>query len=517
MGFKGRTNTPIAAMQLALDEARSDLDAVTRVVRRLDNAHTAAEAVELALTTVRDEFGWAYGSHWRVENDGALHWSQETGTVSPEFRAVTEAASFREGVGLSGRAWKSRDLVFVPDLGEVDDCVRAPVAQESGVRSGVCFPLMRDGAVVGTMDFFTLETIEPSEGRLAALRCVGLIVSQAIERLATAEQHREDARDVEAVATVIREVTVAASRDDALQRALETIRHGFGWEYASYWRIDPDANALTFVQESGSAGDEFRQVTREASFAHGVGLAGRAWKAKDMLFVPDLAEVDDCVRAPAARRAGVKSGVCLPIVVRGEVVGTMDFFTMTSVELSPSRESALRNTAFLVGQALERHAGTDRLREAAAALVESIERVEVQVEQATTVADEGQRLAAHANSEVAALGASSAEIGEVVNVIQSIASQTNLLALNATIESARAGEAGLAFAIVAREVKALADATATATTEVGTKVSAIQDQVNQVVGSLGQIGDVVDRVHSTQREIEAVLANQQETTRSILR
>ncbi len=517
MGFTRRGREPAAWMQAALDEARSDVDAVTRVVRRLESARSADDAARVALDTVREEFGWAYGSYWKVAHDSTLQWSLEAGTVSPEFRDVTEAASFREGVGLCGRAWKSRDLVFVPDLGEVDDCVRAPVAQKSGVRSGVCFPLMRDGAVAGTMDFFTLDPIAPSEGRLAALRCVGLIVSQTIERLAAVEQHREDTQDVESVATVIREVTVAESREEALQRALEAIRLGFGWEYASFWRIDPALNALTFVQESGTAGDEFRQVTREASFAYGVGLAGRTWKAKDLVFVPDLAEVTDCVRAPAARRAGVRSGVCLPIIVHGEVVGTMDFFTVRSVELSASRESALRNTAFLVGQALERHAGTDRLREAASLLADSIQRVEAQIEQATTVADEGQRLAARANGEVAALGESSAEIGEVVTVIQTIASQTNLLALNATIESARAGEAGLAFAIVAREVKALADATATATTEVGTKVGAIQHQVGAVIEALARIGDVVDRVHSTQREIESVLATQQETTRSILR
>ena len=54
------------------------------------------------------------------------------------------------------------------------------------------------------------------------------------------------------------------------------------WAYGSYWRVDVDAGALRFVQESGDAGEEFRQVTLAASFKRGVGLAGRAWQAEDL-------------------------------------------------------------------------------------------------------------------------------------------------------------------------------------------------------------------------------------------
>ncbi|HEY8719712.1 GAF domain-containing protein [Pengzhenrongella sp.] len=514
--FIARTDGPAGAVGM-LAEAKANVDAVTAVVSTLAGTRTIKEAVSAALDLVRQRFGWAYGSYWVIDPvGGALRFAQDSGEVAEEFRRVTLEASFKEGVGLSGRAWKARDLVFVADLGELRDCVRAPAAQRMGVKSGICFPLMEDGVVTGTMDFFAMETVELSEQRLATLRSIGILVSQAIERIATAGRQRDASRDIDAVNRVIRDLTSADSGKDALNKALNTVREGFGWAYGSYWAVDQSDHALHFVQESGDAGNEFREVTRKASFAEGVGLAGRAWKTRDLVFVADLAKLTDCVRAPVAGRAGVKSGVCLPILVGGQVIGTMDFFATTTLTLSTGREDALRNTAFLLGQSLDRLAADERLRTAGRELVTSIQEVERNVLAATSVANEGQQLAEEANRNVAGLGVSSTKIGEVVKAIRAIAAQTNLLALNATIEAARAGEAGRGFAVVAHEVKELANETAAATTEVGDKVQTIQQQVQDVVRSLAEIRGVVDRINETQTTISGVLTEQVAVTQAIL-
>lgn len=500
-----------------LEEARANVAAVTAVVHALARATSSAAAITAALDVVREQFGWAYGSYWRVDGaTGVLRFAQESGDAGPEFRRVTLSASFAKGVGLSGRAWRARDLVSVADLGELTDCVRAPAAQRAGVRSGVCFPLLDGGVVTGTMDFFATERLELSPQRLDTLRAIGVLVSQAIERVVAAERHTEDARDIAAVQDVLQGVHAAATREEALSRALDSIRTGFGWVYGSFWQVDDADRVLRFAQESGTAGQEFRDVTLTASFKEGVGLSGRAWRSRDLVFVEDLAELTDCVRAPAAKRAGVKSGVCLPIVVDGEIVGTMDFFTTTTVTLTPGREAALRNTAFLLGQALERFAGAARLRRAGEELLASIGEVEQNVLSASAVAGEGRRLADSVRDEVAGLGDSSASIGKVVKTIQAIAAQTNLLALNATIEAARAGEAGRGFAVVANEVKDLANETARATTDVDEKVRAIQAQVHQVVTSIAEISSVVERVDDTQTTIGGVLTEQLAVTRAIL-
>ncbi|WP_222193271.1 GAF domain-containing protein [Modestobacter italicus] len=510
-----RRTAPDRTAELA--EARSDVTAVTRVLAALDRTSTAEEVARVALDTVRECFGWAYGSYWRIApEDGRLHFAVESGDAGQEFRQVTLTASFAEGVGLSGRAWRARDLVFVPDLGELTDCVRAPAAQRAGVRSGVCFPVLRRGAVVGTMDFFTTETLAPSTERLAALRAVGQLVSQAFGRVAEAEDQRRAAGDVAAINSLLRELSGARTAEETVATALATIRREFDWHYGSYWTLDDAGTALTFSLESGDLGAEFRAVTREASFAKGVGVAGRTWAAGDLVFVEDLGSVTDCVRAPAARNAGVRSGVCLPITVDGRIVGTMDFFATRTLIMSDSRRDALRNTAFLISQTVQRLAAAGRVAEAGRELVASIDEVERNVAEATRVAGDGQRVAGEATGFVAGLGRSSAEIDKVVKVITGIAEQTNLLALNATIEAARAGEAGKGFAVVAGEVKELARETAQATEDVSSRVATIQGDVQNVVGALAAIREIVERINETQHLIGGVLTEQAAVTRSIV-
>jgi methyl-accepting chemotaxis protein len=198
-------------------ELTADTRAINRLLLALGRATSGSEVITAALTTVREEFDWSYGSFWEVyADDRTLRFTQDSGVVGEEFRRVTSESRFHEGEGLNGQAWQSRDLVVVTDLGEMKSCSRAPVARRAGLKSGVCFPILVAGRVVGTMDFLTQEQLTLSEGRIDALRNVGRLVSTSLERVE--QQAKIDAAktDLEAKVTQLMKVARSAAGGNLL-------------------------------------------------------------------------------------------------------------------------------------------------------------------------------------------------------------------------------------------------------------------------------------------------------------
>jgi putative methionine-R-sulfoxide reductase with GAF domain len=486
-----------------------DVEALEHVIEVLDRGVSSEADAHVKVTTALVEaLHMDYGAVW-LPAGGGFRLAAELGELAPAMASQWDHESIMTSKdGLGGKAMREQRPVLMDGTTDTRTCLRWAAAVRSGVRRGCVLPVVEGGTVVALLEYYSRDELPFFGGRAEKWKAIGRIAAHARRAALDARHLRETLDDREAVTTVVTEVGRATNEQSALRTALETVRTAFGWAYGSYWALDEQDNVLRFSVESGSAGEEFRQVTLAASFAEGVGLSGRAWRKRDLVFVSDLAEVTDCVRRPAAQRAGVKSGVCFPIMSDGRVIGTMDFFVTETIELTESRASALRSVQQLVSQRLDmlRRAEADAVN--SRALLETVSLLREAADEAGRVAETAVSQASSMTAEVAALGTASAAVGDVIQIISGIADQTNLLALNATIEAARAGELGRGFAVVASEVKDLARETAAATKKVSEQIAGIQVSSEQVSSGINATGEVIRQLDAVQNRMAEVLEQQ---------
>ena len=205
----------------------------------------------------------------------------------------------------------------------------------------------------------------------------------------------------------------------------------------------------------------------------------------------------------------------------GEIVETVSSAS-TELEASAStltstaeRSQELATTVAAASE--EASTNVQSVASATEELSSSVTEIGRQVQESARMASEAVGQARTTNDRVSELSKAAARIGDVVELINTIAGQTNLLALNATIEAARAGEAGRGFAVVASEVKALAEQTAKATGEISQQISGIQGATNESVTAIKEISSTIEKLSEISSTIAAAVEEQGAATQEISR
>jgi methyl-accepting chemotaxis protein len=205
----------------------------------------------------------------------------------------------------------------------------------------------------------------------------------------------------------------------------------------------------------------------------------------------------------------------------GEIIETLSSAS-TELEASASTLTATAErsqelTTVVAAASEEASANVQAVASATEELSSSVNEISRQVQESARMASEAVGQARTTNDRVGELSKAAARIGDVVELINTIAGQTNLLALNATIEAARAGEAGRGFAVVASEVKALAEQTAKATGEIGQQISGIQAATQESVGAIKEISGTIEKLSEISSTIAAAVEEQGAATQEISR
>jgi methyl-accepting chemotaxis protein len=205
----------------------------------------------------------------------------------------------------------------------------------------------------------------------------------------------------------------------------------------------------------------------------------------------------------------------------GEIVGTVSSASAeleaSATTLTSTAERTQQLTSAVASASEEASTNVQSVASATEELSSSITEISRQVQESARVASEAVGQARTTTERVSELSNAATRIGDVVELINTIAGQTNLLALNATIEAARAGEAGRGFAVVASEVKALAEQTAKATGEIGQQISGIQAATQDSVGAIREISQTIERLSEISSTIAAAVEEQGAATQEISR
>jgi PAS domain S-box-containing protein len=161
-----------------------------------------------------------------------------------------------------------------------------------------------------------------------------------------------------------RALVEASSLAEAAPRILQAICESLGWEHGALWTIDHDQNVLCCSDiwtAPGGSFEEFDAFSRQVTFAPGVGLPGRVWASGESAWIPDVVRDPNFPRAEIAAREGLHAAFGFPLLLHGEVLGVMEFFSLDIRPPDDELVSMLSSVGNQIGLFYERRRAQDDL------------------------------------------------------------------------------------------------------------------------------------------------------------
>jgi len=196
----------------------------------------------------------------------------------------------------------------------------------------------------------------------------------------------------------------------------------------------------------------------------------------------------------------------------GAVADSMGMNGMELADASHLMETRMQTTEQEAGRVQQ---SMGQASQAVDAISESISEVAGQVREASAITSEAVEQAQETRAAIAQLEQASGKIGNMVELITTIARQTQMLSMNATIEAARAGEAGRGFAVVASEVKALATQTSGAAQDISASIEEIQSTTHAAMQVIQTVAETIERIHAITKDIERNAEQQEHSAKGI--
>ncbi len=421
-----------------------------------------ADLISHVQRTIGEGLGYTYGVFWSYDQSFEGNQTQLTSSIIWGEKRDLFAQFDADAVVPAKDKWFYSTIVdgktrFRPFKGVEE--ARDEVSIQHGFRTIVAIPVITSEGPLGVLEFLSEPAVDDHNN----------LLSSAIHRIAepmnTALDHRREERE-----KAVRERREKKMAERTAARFAELVKV-----------VDAAAEGDLTVEVNIDGDDDL------ANFAESLGH-----------FLASLRTSMSHVRNNTAALASAAE----ELQAVSTQMGTTAEDTATEAQDAAQAAEGVNN-------------GIADVARGAAEMNDAIKEIAANASQAAQVTTEAVRVTNDTNIKVGKLGDSSIEIGQVIKVISGIAAQTNLLALNATIEAARAGEAGKGFAVVANEVKELAKETATATEDIQTKITTIQEDTQGAVAAIEQISLIIGQINDLSASIAASVEEQAAVTAGI--